>query len=261
MTIGNTDSCPVTKEAWEKRAAERDSECGGESVYHCLSDNEGRKWERCVLRSLIKEGNCPIFTNSGYIDWKTCNLSDPTCPNSSYKSDQVYKYSVCFGNNALREKTDVFDDDENSPVVLITVVILSLLLILAVVFASVIIYRRWTRKIGLPDEVVTQEHVLNGLSSLEKRENVRSITVPGKFGNSVSSKSRLILQKYAERREWKSHQCRFTDIPDKVEENTIIFLYGWFGFLKDDLCSTVGEQTACQKVEQHSIRCTRKTRT
>ena len=55
--IGNIDACPVTKEAWEKRAAERDSECGGESVYHCLSDNEGRKWEKCVLQSLIKKGN------------------------------------------------------------------------------------------------------------------------------------------------------------------------------------------------------------
>nr|XP_022345787.1 uncharacterized protein LOC111138215 isoform X2 [Crassostrea virginica] len=262
--IGNTDACPVTKEAWEKRAAERETECGGESVYHCLSDNEGRKWERCVLQSLIKEGNCPIFTSSGYIDWKTCNLSDPTCPNISYKSDQVYKYSVCFGNNTPSEKTDVFDEDENPPLVLITAVIVFILL--AAILASVIIYRRWTRKsqrseedgeelarfipVGLSDEVVRQDHVLNGITALE-REDVRSITVLGKFGISVSSTSRLILQNYAKRMQWISHQCRFTDIPDKVEENTIIFVYGWFGFLNDDLCSTVGVQTACQKLEQH----------
>ena len=25
-------------------------------MYHCLSDNEGRKWEKCVQQSLIKEG-------------------------------------------------------------------------------------------------------------------------------------------------------------------------------------------------------------
>lgn len=36
-------------------------------------------------------GFCPIFTNKGFIDWKPCNISIPTCPNISYVSDEVYK--------------------------------------------------------------------------------------------------------------------------------------------------------------------------
>lgn len=54
----NLDVCPITKETWEKRAEEKSVDCGGQSVYHCLADNEGRKWERCVEKSLIKEGIC-----------------------------------------------------------------------------------------------------------------------------------------------------------------------------------------------------------
>lgn len=54
---GNVDACPVTEEAWEERARAKSGDCGGQSVYHCLTDNEGEKWERCVETALIKEGN------------------------------------------------------------------------------------------------------------------------------------------------------------------------------------------------------------
>ena len=104
---------------------------------------------------------------------------------------------------------------------------------------------------GLTDykEFVKGEHVKNGVAALEKK-NVRSLAVLGKFGNSVSSTSRHILSEYAKQKKWKSHLCRFIDIPDTVEENTILFVYGWFGFLNDDLCSTVTVQRACHRLEQ-----------
>lgn len=53
---GNVDVCPITKEAWEARAKAKRGDCGVQSVYHCLADNEGRKWERCVEEILIKGG-------------------------------------------------------------------------------------------------------------------------------------------------------------------------------------------------------------
>lgn len=55
---GNVNICPITKEEWEARAKEKQYayDCGGQNVYHCLADNEGRKWERCVEKSLIKKG-------------------------------------------------------------------------------------------------------------------------------------------------------------------------------------------------------------
>lgn len=53
---GNVDVCPVTMKTWKDREEAKREDCGGQSVYHCLSDNEDRKWERCVEKSLIKEG-------------------------------------------------------------------------------------------------------------------------------------------------------------------------------------------------------------
>lgn len=53
---GNVDFCPVTMKTWMDRAEAKHGDCGGQSVYHCLVDNEGRKWEKCVEKSLIKEG-------------------------------------------------------------------------------------------------------------------------------------------------------------------------------------------------------------
>ena len=36
-------------------------------------------------------GNCPVFTSDGFLDWKPCNISEASCPNSSYVSNEVYK--------------------------------------------------------------------------------------------------------------------------------------------------------------------------
>nr|XP_022344808.1 uncharacterized protein LOC111137587 isoform X1 [Crassostrea virginica]XP_022344809.1 uncharacterized protein LOC111137587 isoform X1 [Crassostrea virginica] len=41
----------------------------------------------------------------------------------------------------------------------------------------------------------------------------------------------------AEIKQWKFFQCRFTEIPENVTENTFLFIYGWFGLWNDDLCS------------------------
>lgn len=53
---GNVDVCPINKKTWEERAEAKSGDCGGQSVYHCLADSEGKKWERCVEKSLVKEG-------------------------------------------------------------------------------------------------------------------------------------------------------------------------------------------------------------
>lgn len=52
---GNVDVCPSTKDAWEARA--NIVNCGYGIEYHCLSDSLGRKWEKCVERTLISEGD------------------------------------------------------------------------------------------------------------------------------------------------------------------------------------------------------------
>lgn len=80
-TSGNVDACPVTKEIWEAREEAKKGDCGGQSVYHCLADKEGRKWERCVEKTRIKQGThqhlcinqtdfpCMGKENSGVLKW------------------------------------------------------------------------------------------------------------------------------------------------------------------------------------------------
>lgn len=46
---------------------------------------------RNFFKNCSATGNCPIFTSKGFIDWKPCNMSLSSCPNTSYVSDDVYK--------------------------------------------------------------------------------------------------------------------------------------------------------------------------
>ncbi|XP_062583494.1 uncharacterized protein LOC134245235 [Saccostrea cucullata] len=96
-------------------------------------------------------------------------------------------------------------------------------------------------------------NVSNGVEVLSRTDG-KSLFVHGKFGNSVSSTSHLILEKFIENNvEWKSLECLYTDIPENVEENTIMFVYGWFGIWNDDLCSVDKVKKACK--ELHDILC------
>lgn len=211
-------------------------------MYHCLADIEGGKWERCVEKSLIKEGYCPIFTYKGFIDWKECNISIPTCPNVSYVSNEVYKYSHCFGNNSFHKQTGHNENDATA-----IGIVCGLLAFAAAVLTFGFLYMRRRHKIRKPNEIVKEQNVHHGIALLS-RQKIRSIVVVGKFGNSVASTSRRILKKFQKRRNWKSHECRYTDIPDIIEENTIMFVYGWFGTWNDDLCSVDRVRKACQSL-------------
>lgn len=80
------------------------------------------------------------------------------------------------------------------------------------------------------------------------RDEVRSIVIVGKFGNSVSSTSRRISKTFQEIMKWKSHECRYTEIPQAVDENIVLFVYGWFGLWNDDHCSLDKVKKACQSL-------------
>lgn len=264
---GNVKYCPVNKEMWEAHAIEVD--CGGLNSYHCLSDNEGRKWERCVEKALIKEGNCPIFTSKGFIDWKPCNISMSICPNTSYVSDEVYRYPACFGNNAIHERSaeDYQISEGISDGTIIGVVLCILLILILAVLIVVYVYRRRKHsnletqkelaeqqiliadRDGVTEEIVKTTDVFSGLKELS-RKDVKSIVVVGKFGSSVTSTSRRISERFKLGKEWESMECRYTDIPDTVEENTIMYVYGWFGMWNDDLCSVHKVKLACQSLKR-----------
>ena len=54
---GNVDVCPSTKDAWEARANIVNCGYDDKIQYHCLPDSLGRKWEKCVGKTLISEGD------------------------------------------------------------------------------------------------------------------------------------------------------------------------------------------------------------
>lgn len=37
-----------------------------------------------------------MFTSDGYFDWKPCNISETSCPNIAYLSNEVYKCKYLF---------------------------------------------------------------------------------------------------------------------------------------------------------------------
>lgn len=89
-----------------------------------------------------------------------------------------------------------------------------------------------------------QADVLNGLTTLMK-DDVKSILVLGTFGSSVSSTSRGILEKYAKHKKWKPFQYRYDSLPGEIDEERVLFVYGWFGYWNDDLCSSDNVEKAC----------------
>lgn len=54
------------------------------------------------FKNCFTTGNCPIFSTKGFIDWKPCDMSMSTCPNSSYVSDEVYKCKFCCSSKVFK---------------------------------------------------------------------------------------------------------------------------------------------------------------
>nr|XP_022338347.1 uncharacterized protein LOC111133907 isoform X2 [Crassostrea virginica] len=247
---GNIDACPVTKETWETRAELKRADCGGGTLYHCLADYNDNKWEKCLEKTLIGKGNCPVFTSDGFLDWKPCNISEASCPKSSYVSNEVYKYPFCFGDNTPRNRTSKdnpvhsFDDPSLGSFIGILVPVV---LVAAFICLVIGIWRKWRlRNFGTRSGM---EIVRKGAEKLRKK-GVKCIVVIGGIGNMVNSTARDILELYAILEEWKSEQYQFPEVPTTIENNTIVFVYGWFGLWNDDLCSVNDANTVCKKLLQ-----------
>ncbi|XP_062577735.1 uncharacterized protein LOC134239580 [Saccostrea cucullata] len=122
------------------------------------------------------KGFCPIFTDFGYLHWSPCNRTG--CPNSTYTSDKVYKYRVCFGDtDKAITYTSGFSDDESTSGVGLGIGIGVLVVIILVAVIVVIVCRKLTLK---SDEI---DDIQNGMNVL-RSENI--LYIIGKLGNSVS---------------------------------------------------------------------------
>ena len=80
--------------------------------------------------------------------------------------------------------------------------------------------------------------------------DVKCILVIGGIGNMVNSTARDILELYEIQSQWEYEQYQFHEVPDTIDEETVVFVYGWFGLWNDDLCSVDAAEKACAKLLQ-----------
>ncbi|XP_065934603.1 uncharacterized protein [Magallana gigas] len=223
----NNGRCPFNESEW-KEAADK-MFCQGSDSYHCFLAEDGVSVkESCIEKTLILNGHCPFFTDEGYLHWAPCNGT--ACPNSSYRSDEVYKYRVCFGNtdSPMIKDSELSDDidDSNASTYVIGVVVF----LVVVVAVFLVIYF----KSGLCNKHKQQdEDVENGVNVL-KRLNI--LYVLGQLGNSVSTVGKRIADKYANTHTSKVRHLNYLDLDNKFSDNTVYFVDGWFGLWNDNPC-------------------------
>ncbi|XP_061196557.1 uncharacterized protein LOC133204829 [Saccostrea echinata] len=248
---GVVDTCPDTEAAWKKRASRQSTSCGGRSVYHCLQDEDGKKREVCVEKSLLNPGYCPLVTHKNFVDWNRCNLTTPGCPNTTYISDEVYKFPFCFGDNTPSPIKQNENGQDIGPGAVAGIVFAVLVLLLLSIFLLFIMYRRSRGLNYVPKdveghplmptgnetsrrEVVKAHHVMEGMAVLKKHD---SLLITGKLGTAVTSTADSIMNEFARKNDgWKTKHCKYQELPVRFDPKTIYFVYGWFGLWNDNPC-------------------------
>ena len=78
------------------------------------------------------------------------------------------------------------------------------------------------------------------------KKDVNFVIVTGEMDLFMVSKARDVLKICAKDLEKKPKEYLFPKVPSTVKENTLIFIYGWFGLLNDDLCSLDTAENVCK---------------
>ncbi|XP_062617163.1 uncharacterized protein LOC134278880 [Saccostrea cucullata] len=264
FTVGDLSTiiCPLNETEWNVRS--KTKVCQGKDDYHCLVMEDGKtREEKCIERTLIMNGNCPIFTNDYYLHWRTCNKTG--CPSIPYRSDEVYNFPVCFEieseeNNLhwsqqSRSKDDAFALKIGLPLGLIPAV-----LVISIVVILIIKKRRQTLKclsgFRRNDDDDDDANDVPELRKLVKKPEYISIAVDhlktkkiiyviGQLGNSVSTSGKKITKIYAKRHQMSDHYYNYLDISQKFSEHcpekvfkrkTVNFIDGWGGLWNENPC-------------------------
>lgn len=226
------DRCPFNESEWKERASEMF--CQGSDSYHCFLAEDGVSVkESCIEKTLILDGFCPIFTDEGYLHWSPCNGT--ACPNSSYRSDEAYKYQICFQKkmNANHVTGDSDQSGEGtsdaSNLGLIIGIVIGVIVIASVSFLAYRAYKKLKDKTGI------DEDVRNGCDVLETNDIVY---VVGLLGNSVSTVGKEIACKHAHKNKMSVVYLNYLELSTKFgfSNNTVYFIDGWFGLWNDNPC-------------------------
>lgn len=85
--------CPTSAGEWER--ASLALQCKLPNSYHCLKDEQNVITEQCLAKVWIEGEMCPVYSSRmSKIDVIEC--STPSCPQSTYWSNSVFLYPVCF---------------------------------------------------------------------------------------------------------------------------------------------------------------------
>lgn len=88
--------CPTSAGEWER--ASLALQCKLPNSYHCLKDEKNVITEQCLAKVWIEGEMCPVYSSRmSKIDVIEC--STPSCPQSTYWSNSVFLYPVCFETN------------------------------------------------------------------------------------------------------------------------------------------------------------------
>lgn len=227
------DRCPFNESEWKERASEMF--CQGSDSYHCFLAEDGVSVkESCIEKTLILDGFCPIFTDDGYLHWSSCN-GTASCPNSSYRSDEAYKYQICFQKkmNANQVTADSDQSGEGtsdaSNLGLIIGIVIGVIVIAFVSFFAYKAYKKFKDKTGI------DEDVKNGCDVLETNDIVY---VVGLLGNSVSTVGKEIARKHAQKNKMSVVYLNYLELSTnfRFSDNTVYFIDGWFGLWNDNPC-------------------------
>nr|XP_034338176.1 uncharacterized protein LOC105327481 [Crassostrea gigas] len=219
--------CPYNESEWKEWGAKMF--CQGSDSYHCFLAEDGFSVkESCIQKTLILNGFCPFFTDEGYLHWSPCNGT--ACPNSSYKSEEAYKYQICFKKkiklSQVTANSDVSGEEYSAPSVSLIIGILIGVVVIALL-VSVFVYKKFQNK--------TDEDVKNGLDVLETNDIVY---VVGRLGNSVSTVGKEIACKHAQKKKMSVEYLNYLGLSTNFgfSDNTVYFVDGWFGLWNDNPC-------------------------
>ncbi|XP_062604459.1 uncharacterized protein LOC134266252 [Saccostrea cucullata] len=133
------DSCPHNKTEWETRR--QNKSCKDPLDYHCAAIESTQKFgEICALPALTFAGDCPVLNAISHnLNYKNCT-SDEECPKESYRSDEIYRYPLCFSIFKPRNWPNAPDNKgglgSSAIIIVVTVVLLTFTAVCAVVIYS-----------------------------------------------------------------------------------------------------------------------------
>ncbi|XP_062617496.1 uncharacterized protein LOC134279151 [Saccostrea cucullata] len=163
LQIKEVEICPTDQSQWEK--ASRDLNCTNPDRYQCTpNENLTALLEYCYHQppTFVEKGFCWIISDSHFTDTYKCSGFTEGCPNTTYRSNELYKYQECLKLNKLEgcyladqncptpgnvtrtsyTPTMTEDDTFSSEIFLGTMVSGAFIIIVMIIFAALIVRRR-----------------------------------------------------------------------------------------------------------------------